>query len=96
MPEINLANYVVSQLSITVLTAYNDYLIVGDLSGRVSIFDVGALSLVRTFSVGGAVSGIKIDGENMVIDFIKSENLYSPSSLCQYEEAVRTHMKITQ
>ena len=95
LPEINLSNYIVSKLSITTQTAYKNYLIVGDLSGRVSVFNVDTLQLVKTFDVDGAVAGIKMDDEKMIIDYIKSENLYSPESLSQHQEALQTYIEIT-
>ena len=95
LPEINLANYVVSKLSITTQISYRHYLIVGDLSGRVSIFNVNSLQLIKTFTVDGAVAGIKMDGERIAIDYIKSERFDSPTSLDQYKEALRTYIEIT-
>lgn len=94
LPEINLANYVVSKLSITTQISYRHYLIAGDLSGRVSVFNVNSLQLVKTFTVDGAVAGIKMDGERIAIDYIKSEHLDSPTSLNQYKEALRTYIEI--
>ena len=95
LPEINLSNYIVSKLAITTQIAYKNYLIVGDLSGRVSIFNVNTLQLVKTFDVNGAVVGIKMGSEKMVIDYIKSEHLVSPNSLNQYKEALRTYIEIS-
>ena len=95
LPEINHANYVVSKLAITTQTSYRHYLIAGDLSGRVSVFDVNTLQLVKTFAVDGAVAGIKMDDEKIAIDYIKSGNLYSPESLIQHKEALQTHIEIT-
>lgn len=95
LPEINLANYVVSKLAITTQTSYRHYLIAGDLSGRISVFDVNTLQLIKTFAVDGAVTGIKMDDEKMTVDYIKSEKLYSPESLSQHKEALQTHIETT-
>ena len=79
-------------INIIVLTAYIDYLIVGDLSGRVSIFDKKTYSLIKTFSVNGAVSKIRVAGDRMAIDSIEAKHFNSPSSLSEYSHAVRTYM----
>lgn len=95
LSEINLANYIVSKLSITTQISYKHYLIVGDLSGHVSVFNVNSFQLVKTFTVDGAVAGIKIDCERISIDYIKSEYLDSPNSLNQYKEALRIYIENT-
>lgn len=90
LPEINLANYVISKISITVQVAYQHYLVVGDLSGRVSFFDVTTRKRVKTFTVDGAVVGIKVEGGKAVIDYIQSDYLDSPSYLSEFKNALRT------
>ena len=95
LPEIQLANLVVSKLAITTQISFKHYLIAGDLSGRVSVFNVDCLQLVKTFTVDGAVAGIKMDDERISIDYIQSEHLDSPTSLSHYKEALRTYIDIT-
>lgn len=90
LPEILLDNYVISQNNITVLSAHRDYLLAGDLSGRVSVFDTETQKLVKTLRVEGGVCGIKVEGGQMVIDYIRSDRLETADDLARFKEATRT------
>ncbi len=92
LPEINLANAMVSKLAISAMSTYQSFLVVGDLSGRVSVFDVDALALLKTFCIEGAISQIQFDGSKIMVDYVPQSRVESPWSLCMYNEVVRVSL----
>lgn len=94
LPELHVMNEVVSHLSVSSLHAWGKYVVFGDLSGRVSIFDTSIMKVVKTLKVNGAVSFISDENGAVIIDFITDDHFDSPQSLARYENAKRIYLEL--
>ena len=94
LPETQVMNEVASSLSVSAMHSLGKYVVLGDLSGRVSFFDTSIMTVVKTLKVDGAVSFISDDSEFVIIDFITDDYFESPQSLVRYETAKRIYLEL--
>ena len=94
LPELHVMNEVVRNLSVSSMHSCGNFVVFGDLSGRVSIFDTSIMSIVKTCKVDGAVSFISDDNGTAMIDFITADHFDSPQSLARYESAKRIKIRL--
>lgn len=93
LPELHIMNEVVSHNAITVLAENDCYIAAGDVSGRVSVWDVGNMSLKKSFEVEGAISNLEFIDDSLQIDYVADKEIESPSVLTRYEKAMRKLLK---
>lgn len=90
LPELYTANHICSKLAISAMTSYEQNVVIGDLSGRIAVFDITKQAIVTNWRVPGPVANLEISGDKILIDYaIVERDVESPDYLKDFKPLTR-------
>lgn len=92
LPETLVMNEIVANNSISVLHSYKHYLIAGDVSGNLTIWDTTDMAILFSDTYEGSVVNVNIQDKSLFVDFIKSDKICSPNDLSCFSSAMRSEI----